>query len=133
MSADTTNTTDAMDATDTLDVTDTTDPTDVVPAEPDRRPRGIVAVEPSTVPVDESELLERWSKLQVSFVKDPHAAVAEADALITEIVEARRKAFDEHRAGLAGRWRETGADTEDLRLVLQDYRKLLGTLFPRQA
>jgi hypothetical protein len=127
MSADTTNTTDAMDAT------DTTDPTDVVPAEPDRRPRGIVAVEPSTVPVDESELLERWSRLQVSFVKDPHAAIAQADALITEIVEARRKAFDEHRAGLAGRWRERDADTEDLRLVLQDYRKLLGTLFPRQA
>lgn len=87
---------------------------------------------PDLVP-DESALLERWSKIQVSFVKDPHAAVAEADALIGEIVEARRKAFDEHRASLTGRWRETEADTEDLRLVLRDYRKVLGVLFPRQA
>jgi hypothetical protein len=113
--------------------TDTTGTQDVLPDEPDLGARGIVAAGPSTTPVDESALLERWSKIQVFFVKDPQAAVAEADALITEIVEARRKAFDAHRADLAGRWRETQADTEDLRLVLHDYRKVLGVLFPRQA
>ena len=115
------------------DTTDTAGTPDLVPDEPDFEARGIVAAGPSTAPVDESALLERWSKIQVSFVKDPHAAVEEADALINEIVEARRRAFDEHRASLTGRWRETEADTEDLRLVLHDYRKVLGVLFPRQA
>ena len=104
-----------------------------MPDEPDLGAHGIVAAGPSTDPVDESALLERWSKIQVFFVKDPQAAVAEADALINEIVEARRKAFDEHRASLTGRWRETEAGTEDLRLVLHDYRKVLSALFPRQA
>jgi len=94
---------------------------------------GLVDGEPPRDPSEENALLERWSKIQVSFVKDPHGAVAEADSLITEIVEARRKAFDEHRSSLADRWRESDADTEDLRLLMHDYRKIVNVLFPRQA
>jgi len=94
---------------------------------------GLVDGEPPRDPAEENALLERWSKVQVFFVKDPRGAVAEADALITEVVEARRKAFDEHRASLADRWRESDADTEDLRLLMHDYRKIVNVLFPRQA
>lgn len=82
---------------------------------------------------EENAIFERWSKTQILFVKDPSSAVAEAEALIGEIVEARRKAFDDHRASVTDRWQGQGAepDTEDLRLVLQDYRKILSVLFPR--
>jgi hypothetical protein len=107
--------------------------TDAALREPDLVAHGIVEGEPSTAPSDETALLEQWSKIQVFFVKDPHAAVAEADALIAEVVEARRQAFDAHRAALTGRWQAEDADTEDLRLTLHDYRKLISVLFPRQA
>lgn len=104
---------------------DTTD-ADITPAE---------TTPPATTPTPPTEsdvVLERWSKIQVLFVKDPHAAVTAADALVEEIVEARRRAFDAHRGTLTDRWRASDADTEDLRLVLRDYRKVVGDLFPRQ-
>lgn len=82
---------------------------------------------------EESEVFNRWANLQIRFVKDPQAAVAEAHSMIDEIVEARRKAFDEHRASITGRWQGVDADTEALRLILQDYRKVLRVLFPRQG
>ncbi|ACU75198.1 hypothetical protein Caci_6344 [Catenulispora acidiphila DSM 44928] len=103
---------------------------DITPEE--TTPAETTAVTTPTPPSESDAVLERWSKIQVLFVKDPHAAVTAADALIEEIVEARRRAFDAHRGTLTDRWRASDADTEDLRLVLRDYRKVVGDLFPRQ-
>jgi hypothetical protein len=105
---------------------------DGLPAGPSEESLAEPSEETPAGPSEESVVFERWSKLQILFVKDPGSAVTEADALIDEIVQARRKAFDAQRTSLTDRWQKADADTEDLRLVLQDYRKILGTLFPRQ-
>ena len=92
-----------------------------------------IAVDGSLSDTNEQDaVFERWTNLQILFVEDPSSAVSGADALIDEIVEARRKAFDAHRTSLTDRWRNADAGTEDLRLILKDYRKILGDLFPRQ-
>jgi len=85
-----------------------------------------------------AEALRRtWRRIQHDFVDNPNKAVAEADSLVqhtsaqvaAELEKLRTALRDswntEGRAGVAGDGRRT---TEELRLLLQEYRKLLNKL-----
>lgn len=92
------------------------------------------AASPATDPLLASESAEafmgRWSEVQTSFIEDPHKAVTEADALITEVITAYQQALDQRRARISGAQADGGADTEELRLALLEYRGLLTELLP---
>src|SRR6266540_2255343 len=67
----------------------------------------------------------RWREVQLRFVDDPRAAVAEARALTTEVMDALISALGQRRDDLDG-WRaERGEDTEELRVTLRRYRDFL--------
>jgi len=66
----------------------------------------------------------RWIEIQASFVDEPRRAVDEADRLLTELIDF----MADQRERLSRNLSETEADTESLRLGLQRYRQLLGSL-----
>ncbi|MFC5288339.1 hypothetical protein ACFPM7_14860 [Actinokineospora guangxiensis] len=66
---------------------------------------------------------ERWHRVQGCFVDNPAASVEEADKLVGEAM----KALAEHKRSLES-WRENGAQTEELRHALRDYRAFLDRL-----
>lgn len=72
---------------------------------------------------------QRWSDVQARFVDDPQAAVGDADALVTELVQALAAGFTQHKEGLEQSWRSGGEPgTEQLRLALQQYRSFFQRL-----
>jgi len=77
---------------------------------------------------DAMSFRERWEQVQSRFVDDPRAAVADADALVSDVTQSLTNRFAEQRSGLEQQWSQ-GEDvqTEDLRLTMQRYR----TLFER--
>ncbi len=97
---------------------------------------------------ERSRFTEAWRGVQAKFVDDPAAAVAEADALVTDLMTARgypmsdfdRRAEDltvEHGAvvhhyrearDIAARQARREASTEDLRQALVHYRALFADL-----
>ena len=86
--------------------------TDELMAEPDRR-----------------SMQERWTEAQGRFVDDPRAAVREADALVSEVVQAVTRRFADQRDALEQQWASGDeADTEQLRQALQRYRSLFSRL-----
>jgi hypothetical protein len=92
----------------------------------DRRASGAEADVPGTGLLSEGDLLEmqrRWEEIQGRFVDSPQGAVADADALLADVIERIRTSLDSSRASLEERWR-TGREpsTEDLRRTLQQYR-----------
>jgi hypothetical protein len=82
------------------------------------------------VPEAQAEAMrQRWREVQTRFVDDPRSAVGDADALVSDAIDAIRLRFDGHRSDLESRWQ--GGDevsTEDLRRVLQDYRDFFARL-----
>ncbi|WP_404816193.1 hypothetical protein [Streptomyces thermolineatus] len=89
-------------------------------AEPDR-----------LLPHDVLEQAEsRLRQVKGGFVDSPQHAVEEADALLGEVSARLAEALAERRRALRDGWqgREGAADTEHLRLVLQQYRDLLTAL-----
>ena len=76
----------------------------------------------------ESDLLSRWTEIQVSFVEDPGAAVQNADTLIHEIATTLLASFEERRSELAAAWQNGQPDTEQLRLALRQYRSFVGVV-----
>ena len=71
----------------------------------------------------------RWADIQNDFVDDPRSAVAEADQLVADVIDAIRERFESQRGALDERWNASeDVSTEDLRHVLQDYRDLFGSL-----
>jgi hypothetical protein len=79
----------------------------------------------------ESDLLSRWTEIQMSFVEDPLASVQSADALIAEIGAAQLASFQERRSSLAGGWQSGQPDTEELRLALREYRDFISVILPK--
>ena len=77
------------------------------------------------------DLLGRWTAIQVSFVDDPGQSVHAADALMQDIGTALQNAFRERTEQLSSAWQGTAADTETLRLSLQEYRTFLGVVLPK--
>ncbi|MFL5952521.1 MAG: hypothetical protein ACJ76I_00230 [Gaiellaceae bacterium] len=76
-----------------------------------------------------TELHDRWHALQANFVDDPRDTVAEADALVAELLQELARGFSEARAGLERQWSEgDDVSTEDLRVTLQRYRSFFERL-----
>jgi len=74
---------------------------------------------------------ERWQLIQAGFVDDPRRSVAEAHALVGDLVQRIVDSFAREREALEQQW-QTGSDvsTEDLRLCLQRYRGFFARLLP---
>jgi hypothetical protein len=95
--------------------------------------RGSTAeVEPLVELLDEKtvrDFRERWNELQGRFVDDPQAIVAEADALVAQLMQELDARFGDVRASLEEQWaRGDEAATEELRLALQRYRSFFERL-----
>lgn len=67
---------------------------------------------------------DRWRDLQAGFVDDPAQAVRGADELIDEIM----RELAEHRQQLEEQWRGGPDDTEELRVVIREYRAFFNQL-----
>jgi hypothetical protein len=99
-------------------------------------------------PADQDRFLERWTKVQATFVDDPKRSIDYADALLAEVMSARgypvsdfeQRADDisvdhpsvvqHYRAGhdIAVRHSRGEASTDDLRQALIHYRSLFEEL-----
>ena len=66
----------------------------------------------------------RWRELQASFVDDPAQAVRAADELVDEIM----RELAERRRNIEEQWRGGPDDTEDLRMVIREYRAFFNQL-----
>jgi hypothetical protein len=65
----------------------------------------------------------RWSGVQTGFVDEPRRAVAEADALVSELTTRLTQSFAEERRQLEARWdKKENISTEDLRQAMHRYR-----------
>jgi hypothetical protein len=69
---------------------------------------------------------DRWGKVQLKFVDDPHNAAAEAEALITDVIASLAATVNAQKSNL-DTWRSTkdADDTEELRMVVRRYREFL--------
>jgi hypothetical protein len=85
---------------------------------------------------DDSPLLERadewmgrWNEIQIRFVDEPRDSIAEADALVDEVMKELTTAFSDERKRLEGEW-SAGSDpsTEELRVAFQRYRSFFNRL-----
>jgi hypothetical protein len=56
------------------------------------------------------------------FVGNPRGSVAQASAMVDEAINAFIAIARERQASLAASWQAQDADTEQLRMALQDYR-----------
>lgn len=83
---------------------------------------------PASAPADTAQLHDRWTAIQSTFVDDPRASVVAAADLVTEAIETLVSAARERERGLRSEWDRDGADTEDLRNALRDYRGFLDHL-----
>jgi hypothetical protein len=70
----------------------------------------------------------RWDEIQAGFVADPRAALAHADDLVGDAVEAMTQRIHEERRALRGRWHPEETPTESLRVSMQGYRELFSDL-----
>jgi len=82
------------------------------------------------LPADQSErFTARWQEIQASFVDQPRDAVAEADALVADLMQRLAASFSHERERLEGHWdRGDDVSTEDLRVALTRYRSFFDRL-----
>ena len=82
------------------------------------------------LPADQSEsFTTRWQQIQVSFVDEPRASVADADALVADLMQRLAASFSNERDRLEHQW-DSGDDvsTEELRVALTRYRSFFNRL-----
>ena len=81
-------------------------------------------------PSDQSEgFTSRWQEIQASFVDEPRDAVAQADALVADLMQRLATSFSQERERLEGQWdRGDDVSTEDLRVALTRYRSFFDRL-----
>jgi hypothetical protein len=109
-------------------VTDSTEP----PVEPVTDSVESPAVPPAEASADAAIFDEsaadrfrnRWRELQAGFVDDPAQAVRAADELVDEIM----RELAERRRNIEEQWRGGPDDTEDLRMVIREYRAFFNQL-----
>jgi len=71
----------------------------------------------------------RWNEIQGKFVDEPRAAVEQADALVSEVIEQITQMFAKEHSSLEGQWNQgDDVSTEDLRKALQHYRSFFNRL-----
>jgi hypothetical protein len=71
----------------------------------------------------------RWDSVQAGFVDDPRECVANADDLVSDLIDRLTGGFADARSRLEEKWaRGESASTEDLRLALQNYREFFQRL-----
>ena len=82
------------------------------------------------LPADQSErFTTRWQQIQTSFVDKPRDAVAEADALVADLMQRLAASFSHERERLESQWdRGDDVSTEDLRVALTRYRSFFDRL-----
>ncbi|MFE7528249.1 hypothetical protein ACFU7Y_21390 [Kitasatospora sp. NPDC057542] len=74
-------------------------------------------------PDDADELRDRWRQVQTRFVDDPREAVSSADELVADLMRRLAENFAGRKRTLENQWNRDGkADTEELRVTLQQYR-----------
>lgn len=75
---------------------------------------------------------QRWTEVQTQFVDDPRDAVASADRLVAEVMQAMAERFADQKASLEEQWSgEEGEEevrTEDLRQAMRSYRSFFRRL-----
>jgi hypothetical protein len=75
------------------------------------------------------DLRTRWNEIQGGFVDEPRAAVQQADALVSEVVEKITRMFASEHGSLESQWKQgNDVSTEDLRKALQHYRSFFNRL-----
>ena len=72
---------------------------------------------------------EKWREIQVRFVDEPRDSVAQADALVADLMQQLAASFSDERERLEKQW-DSGDDvsTEDLRVALTRYRSFFDRL-----
>ena len=70
----------------------------------------------------------RWDKVKGEFVDEPRQAVADADALVGELLDELQSLFTEQRQGIERNLENDEASTEDMRLALRRYRSFFDRL-----
>ena len=89
-----------------------------------RRAVGNDSDDMSLFPHEEADGFQsRWEAIQAGFVDEPKAAVAEADALVSQVVARLSQVFTDEKNMLEKQW-DLGdsISTEDLRVALKRYR-----------
>ena len=84
----------------------------------------------SLLPADQSDrFTARWHEIQTSFVDQPRDSVAQADALVADLMQRLAAGFSNERQRLESQW-DSGDDvsTEDLRVALTRYRSFFDRL-----
>ena len=70
-----------------------------------------------------------WNGIQGKFVDEPRAAVQQADALVSEVVEQITQMFASEHSMLEAQWNQgNDVSTEDLRQALRRYRSFFNSL-----
>lgn len=78
---------------------------------------------------DTNRFTKRWREIQIAFVDEPRDSVAEADALVAELMQRLATSFSEERQRLEQQWdRGDDVSTEDLRVALTRYRSFFDRL-----
>jgi hypothetical protein len=71
----------------------------------------------------------RWETVQTGFVDQPRAAVEQADALVSQVMNRLTEVFTRERSTLEGQWTKgDNVSTEDLRIALTRYRSFFNRL-----
>ncbi|HSC51893.1 MAG TPA: hypothetical protein VLD16_16640 [Gaiellaceae bacterium] len=73
--------------------------------------------------------MTRWQEIQTGFVDEPRESVAQADALVADLMQRLAASFSNAREGLEEQWdRGDDVSTEDLRVALKRYRAFFDRL-----
>ena len=71
----------------------------------------------------------QWEAIQTGFVDQPRAAVEQADALVSQVMNRLTDVFTRERSSLEGQWTKgDDVSTEDLRVALTRYRSFFHRL-----
>ena len=97
------------------------------------RPNPVSSPERTLAPLfnrdEAAQFRSRWNVIQGKFVDEPCAAVQQADALVTELIEQISKMFASELSSLEGQWDQGNeVSTEDLRQTIQRYRSFFNRL-----
>ncbi|WP_020521722.1 hypothetical protein [Catelliglobosispora koreensis] len=74
-----------------------------------------------------SDLRHRWDAIQMRFVDDPASAAAEARTLVTEAIASLKATLEQREQELES-WNADSSDTEELRQLFSNYRRLFETV-----